>query len=63
MFLLWFPSFANIEYLREDYLNALKIEIESRCKDIEFSSLFIGGGTSSYLTEEELRKLLMFWEM
>ncbi|MGV3024358.1 radical SAM family heme chaperone HemW [Clostridium thermobutyricum] len=52
-----FPSFANIEYLREDYLNALKIEIESRCKDIEFSSLFIGGGTPSYLTEEELRKL------
>ncbi|WP_297634632.1 radical SAM family heme chaperone HemW [uncultured Clostridium sp.] len=51
-----FPSFSQIDDLRTDYLKALEKECEERVEG-EFSSLFIGGGTPSYLENEELEIL------
>ncbi|MGL4847701.1 MAG: radical SAM family heme chaperone HemW [Clostridium sp.] len=48
-----FPSFSHIDHLRKEYLEMLKKESEIRC-DGEYKSLFIGGGTPSYLNVEEL---------
>ncbi|MGL4874519.1 MAG: radical SAM family heme chaperone HemW [Clostridium sp.] len=51
-----FPSFSHIDHLRKEYLKMLKKESEARCVDT-YESLFIGGGTPSYLNEEELKYL------
>lgn len=53
-----FPSYASIDYLREDYVNALCKEIEEKVIDYKIKSIFIGGGTPSYLETKEIAKLL-----
>ena len=53
-----FKSFANAERYMAEYIDALLIEL-NRIKDkYIFRSLFIGGGTPSFLDERSLSKLM-----
>ena len=54
-----FPTFAGKERFREDYIEALIREIEEKCSNYLIKTIFIGGGTPSYLEESELKRLLM----
>lgn len=47
-----FPSYASIEKYMVDYAKALSIEIKNKCKGKKFNTIFIGGGTPSYLSME-----------
>nr|WP_010239545.1 radical SAM family heme chaperone HemW [Clostridium arbusti] len=51
-----FPSFANSEGLMERYIEALCKEIKSVCNK-KVSTIFIGGGTPTYLNLDALEKL------
>lgn len=53
-----FPSYAGKERLEDDYIDALVKEIDIKCDKKVIKSLFIGGGTPSYLSEKNLEKLL-----
>ncbi|WP_054199419.1 radical SAM family heme chaperone HemW [Clostridium baratii] len=53
-----FKSYAGIEELENDYIDALILEIRNKCKGYLIKTLFIGGGTPSYLSENNLSKLL-----
>ncbi|MDU5109113.1 MAG: radical SAM family heme chaperone HemW [Clostridium sp.] len=53
-----FPSYASIDYLKEDYVKALCKEIEEKAINYKIKSIFIGGGTPSYLETKEIAKLL-----
>lgn len=53
-----FPSYASIDYLREDYVEALCKEIEGKAINYKIKSIFIGGGTPSYLDTKEIIKVL-----
>lgn len=53
-----FPSYASIDYLRKDYVKALCKEIEEKAINYKIKSIFIGGGTPSYLETKEIDKLL-----
>lgn len=53
-----FPSYASIDYLREDYVDALCKEIETKASKYVIKSIFIGGGTPSYLETKEIVKIL-----
>lgn len=54
-----FPSYANIDYLKEDYVDALCKEIENKNITYNIKSIFVGGGTPSYLNSKQLEKLLI----
>lgn len=49
--------YYNKKYIN-NYLNSLKKEIETRYKGEKVKTIFIGGGTPTSLSEEELTKLL-----
>lgn len=53
-----FPSYASIDHLREDYVEALCKEIKEKNIKNNIKSIFIGGGTPSYLSANEIEKLL-----
>lgn len=53
-----FKSYAGIEELENDYIDALILEIKNKCKEYLIKTLFIGGGTPSYLSKSNLSKLL-----
>lgn len=53
-----FPSYARKDDLMEEYVNALKKEIKEKVEGYKIRSLFIGGGTPSYLKEDTLRSLM-----
>ena len=53
-----FPSFSGKEGIISKYVDALNLEINSRAKEFRFNTIFIGGGTPSYLPYEEFEKLL-----
>ena len=53
-----FPSYGGKEELINDYINALVSELKSEGSKYKFRSLFIGGGTPSYLDVINLEKLL-----
>ena len=53
-----FPSYAGKENLIDEYISALNKEILDKCKDYKIISIFIGGGTPSYLDEKNLESLL-----
>lgn len=53
-----FPSYASIDHLREDYVEALCKEIREKNIKNNIKSIFIGGGTPSYLSSKEIEKLL-----
>jgi oxygen-independent coproporphyrinogen III oxidase len=53
-----FPSYASIDYLKDDYVEALCKEINEKVKDYKIKSIFIGGGTPSYLETHQIYNLL-----
>ena len=53
-----FPSFSGKESLINSYVDSLIKEIEVKCSNYIIASLFIGGGTPSYLDKSNLKKLL-----
>jgi len=53
-----FPSYARIDHLREDYVKALCKEIKGKNITHNIKSIFIGGGTPSYLSSKDLKILL-----
>jgi oxygen-independent coproporphyrinogen-3 oxidase len=53
-----FTSFAKLDGYMEDYIEALNKEIIDRCKGYKIKSLFIGGGTPTYLDDVSLQKLM-----
>jgi len=54
-----FASFDDILYLADDYIECLAGELQyyKKNKDIEFDTLFIGGGTPTMLSEKQLDRL------
>lgn len=53
-----FPSYAGKEKIMDDYIDALIKEINQKCTNYKIRTLFIGGGTPSYLNLKNLEKLL-----
>lgn len=53
-----FPSYARLEDLKEDYVKALCKEIKNKASKYRIKSIFIGGGTPSYLNEDEIEQIL-----
>ena len=52
-----FPSYSHKEELMDKYIEALNKEILEKTKEYKIESLFIGGGTPSYLNNENLKSL------
>lgn len=53
-----FPSYAGKENFIDEYISALNKEILNKCREYKIISIFIGGGTPSYLDEKNLERLL-----
>ncbi len=53
-----FPSYSGKEKFKEDYVNAIIKEIERRAGGYIIKTIFIGGGTPSYLEVDQIEKLL-----
>ncbi|WP_455796086.1 radical SAM family heme chaperone HemW [Clostridium butyricum] len=53
-----FPSYAGKESLINEYIIALNEEILRKCSKYKIASIFVGGGTPSYLNEINLESLL-----
>lgn len=53
-----FPSYSGKERFKDDYVNALIKEIERRGSGYIIKTIFIGGGTPSYLEVDQIEKLL-----
>ena len=53
-----FPSYSGKERFKEDYVNALIKEIEMRASGYIIKTIFIGGGTPSYLEVDQIERLL-----
>lgn len=53
-----FPSYSGKERFKEDYVNALIKEIERRASGYIIKTIFIGGGTPSYLEVDQIERLL-----
>lgn len=51
-----FPSYSCMESSIEEYLKALEKEAKLRAKDT-YETIFIGGGTPTYLNEKQMEKL------
>lgn len=57
-----FVSFPKLE-LKETYLQALETEISSRYNGEKLNTLYFGGGTPSVLTNNELNRLISFFNI
>lgn len=53
-----FPSYAGKEELRGQYIEALIKELKAKASDYIIKTIFIGGGTPSYLEQDELKAIL-----
>lgn len=53
-----FPSYSHKEEFMDKYIEALNKEILEKTKKYKIESLFIGGGTPSYLNNKNLKSLL-----
>ena len=53
-----FPSYSGKEKFIDEYIKALNKEILDKCRKYKIISIFIGGGTPSYLNEKNLESLL-----
>ena len=53
-----FTLLAGRDDLIDDYLRALKIELQSLIEQKELDTLFLGGGTPSHLSAEQLDRLM-----
>lgn len=54
-----FPSYSGKERFMEEYIEALNTEILNKADKYIINSIFIGGGTPSYLKEKSLESLLI----
>lgn len=54
-----FPSYAEKEIYMEEYIEALNKEILNKADKYTINSIFIGGGTPSYLKDSSLKSLLI----
>lgn len=54
-----FPSYSGKEKYIDKYIDALNKEILEKAQKYIIKSIFIGGGTPSYLEEKNLRSLLL----
>lgn len=54
-----FPSFSGKEKFMNEYIDALNKEILQKAEKYSINSIFIGGGTPSYLTDSNLQSLLV----
>ncbi|MGL5380838.1 radical SAM family heme chaperone HemW [Clostridium sp.] len=54
-----FPSYSSLEPLMDEYIEALTKEIEEKASKYSIRSIFIGGGTPSYLNKNQIEKLLI----
>ena len=54
-----FPSYSGKEKLMEEYIDALNKEILQKAEQYNINSIFIGGGTPSYLRDSNLQSLLV----
>lgn len=54
-----FPSYAGKERYMEEYIEALNKEILNKADKYTINSIFIGGGTPSYLKDSSLESLLI----
>ena len=54
-----FPSYSGKEKYMDIYVDALNKEILEKAKKYTIRSIFVGGGTPSYLDEKELKSLLV----
>ena len=52
-----FASYQGKSHLIQDYLGALELEIQNKTEGLLFDTIFIGGGTPSFLSKEELERL------
>lgn len=52
-----FASYQGKSHLIQDYLGALELEIQNKTQGLHFDTIFIGGGTPSFLSKEELERL------
>ena len=52
-----FPSYSGKDRFKEDYVDALVKEIENRANGYIIKTIFIGGGTPSYLDVNQIEKL------
>lgn len=52
-----FASYSGKDHYVEEYLQVLKMEIEEKTRGKIFDTLFIGGGTPSFLSKKELEIL------
>lgn len=52
-----FPSFCGKDHLTKNYIEALSEEIISRASKFNISTIFIGGGTPTFLNYEEILTL------
>ena len=53
-----FPSYSGKERLMNEYVDALNKEILQKAEKYSINSIFIGGGTPSYLKDSNLQSLL-----
>ena len=53
-----FPSYSGKERFMDEYIDALNKEILQKAKKYSINSIFIGGGTPSYLKDSSLQSLL-----
>lgn len=54
-----FPSYSGKEKFMDEYIDALNKEILEKAQKYSISSVFIGGGTPSYLKDLNLERLFM----
>lgn len=54
-----FPSYSGKEKFMDEYIGGLNKEILEKAEKYSISSIFIGGGTPSYLNDLSLERLLM----
>jgi len=57
-----FVSFDRLD-LKEQYLNALKKQIQAEYKGEKFNTLYFGGGTPSLLKTEELKEIIELFNL
>lgn len=54
-----FTSFANKDDMEKEYVNCLIKEIESKKNpDVTVKTIYIGGGTPSYISEKYIQKIM-----
>lgn len=54
-----FPSYSGKDKLMSAYIDALNKEILQKAKNCSINSIFIGGGTPSYLNNSDLESLMI----